>query len=209
MIGEPVLPDLLVENIGNEPKDFAVKARRAQPVKSSLGIIIFGFIWTAFSSIFVFAILGPLFSGNEVHFTANDVPVVAGPDNLKPVILPGIIIGVFVLIGLLMLGFGLSTLFKEGGFYVGTPKRLIHFHKGAIRSIDWELFSGDIEMSGSQVKGNLSLGMRTGKMVSRKNGPDRYVPDMLYISGIEDVSGIEKICRQRIKENDPTPVNIT
>jgi len=47
--------------------------------------------------------------------------------------------------------------------------------------------------------------MRTGKMVSRKNGPDRYVPDVIYISEIPYVFEIEKICRARIKENDPTP----
>jgi hypothetical protein len=42
-------------------------------------------------------------------------------------------------------------------------------------------------------------------MVSRKNGPDRYVPDVIYISDVPYVFEIEKICRKRIKENDPTP----
>ena len=83
--------------------------------------------------------------------------------------------------------------------------RLIHYHKGNIRSIDWEQFSGDIELSGNNQKGNISLQMRTGRMVSRKNGPDRYVPDVIYISKIPNVFEIEKICRKRIKENDPTP----
>jgi hypothetical protein len=49
--------------------------------------------------------------------------------------------------------------------------------------------------------------MRTGRMVSRKNGPARYVPDIIYISGILNVFEVEKICRKRIKENDPTPPN--
>ena len=39
-----------------------------------------------------------------------------------------------------------------------------------------------------------------------KNGPDRYVPDTLYITGIPHVFEIEQVCRKRIKENDPTPV---
>ena len=198
-------PDLLM-TIGAENKDFAVKAARAQPVKMSLFFVLFGTFWLGFTSIFVIAFLGPLFVGKEVHFTSNNVPVVAGPGNLGEITVPAMIIGLFVLVGLGMLGFGINSLFKKGGYFVGTPTRLVNFHKGSIRSIDWELFSGDISVSGSSGKGNISLGMRTGRMVSSKNGPERYVPDVLYMSGIPNVFEIEQICRKRIKENDPTPV---
>ena len=58
-------------------------------------------------------------------------------------------------------------------------------------------------------KGDISLQLRTGKMVRRKNSSDEYVPDIVYISGVTNVLMIEKICRKRIKENDPTPANIT
>jgi hypothetical protein len=140
-----------------------------------------------------------------VHFLANDVPAVAGPGNLKPLLLPALVIGIFVIVGLGMLSWGLSMLFMKGGYFVGTPTRLVHFRNGTIRSIDWEQFSGDIEANGNDQKGNISLGLRTGKMVSQKNGPDRYVPETIYISGIQDVFRIEQLCRLRIKENDPTP----
>ena len=206
MIESYSLPPLLVENIGRESRDFAVQATRSQPLKTSLAVILFGSAWLAFTSIFVVAFLGPLFVGKEVHFLSNDVPTVASPDNLKPIVLPALIIGIFVLIGLGLLSFGLYSVFKKGGYFVGTPTRLVHYRNGTVRSIDWEQFSGDIEVSGDEQKGNITLGMRTGKMVSRKNGPDQYVPDTLYISGIRDVHKIEKICRMRIKENDPTPV---
>jgi hypothetical protein len=201
------LPALLIDNIGRESRDFAVMASRSQPVRMSMGLIIFGTFWLAFTSIFVVAFLGPLFVGKEVHFLSNDVPTVASPDNLKPIILPALIIGIFVLVGLGMLSFGLYSLFKKGGYFVGTPTRLVHYHGGAIRSIDWEQFSGDIEVSGNEQKGNITLGLRTGKMVSQKNGPDRYVPDTIYISGVEDAYKIEQCCRMRIKENDPTPAS--
>jgi len=199
------LPGLLVQNLGSEKRDFAAMAARSQPLKMSLAIIVFGTVWLAFTSIFVIAFLGPVFAGREVHFLSNDVPTVAGPGNLKPLLLPALIIGIFVLVGLGMLSWGLRMLFKKGGYFVGTPTRLVHFHNGTIRSIDWEQFSGDIEVSGNDQKGNISLGMRTGKMVSQKNGPDRYVPDTIYISGIQDVYKVEQVCRMRIKENDPTP----
>ena len=199
------LPELLEMNIGSESRDFAVMARRSQPAKMSLGMIIFGTAWLAFTSIFVVAFLGPLFVGKEVHFSADNVPQVASPDNLGPITVPAMVIGVFVLAGLFLLGFGLYSLFRKGGFFVGTPTRLVHCNRGSIRSIDWEQFSGDIEVSGTRQKGSISLGMRTGRMVSRKNGPDRYVPDKIYITGVQNVFEIEQICRKRIKENDPTP----
>jgi hypothetical protein len=205
MLERETLPEVLIRNVSNEAKDFVVKAARNQPLKSSLFLLLFGTFWLAFTSIFVVAFLGPLFVGKEVHFTSNDVPVVAGPGNLGPVIVPALIIGLFVLVGLGMFGFGLYSMFKKGGYFVGTPTRLISFQNGTLRSIDWEQFSGDVEVSGHEQKGNITLGMRTGRMVSSKNGPERYVPDTIYISGVPDVFEIERMCRKRIKENDPTP----
>jgi hypothetical protein len=112
---------------------------------------------------------------------------------------------VFVLIGLGLVGAGVYQLFKKGGYFVGTPTRLVHYNNGKVRSIDWEQFSGDIEVKGTALKGNLELQLRTGRMVSSKNKPDRYVPDVIYLSGIPEVFKVEGICRKRIKENDPTP----
>ena len=208
MLRNVPLPRDLIRMIDSERKDFAVKAGRAHPLKSSLAIIIFGTLWTAFTGIFVVAFLGPLFVGKEVHFESNGVPTVASPDNLGPILVPALIIGFFLLIGLAMLYWGFSFAFKKGGYFVGTPMRLIHYYKGKMRSIDWEQFSGDIEVNGNVNKGNVSLQMRTGKMVSKKNGPDRYVPDVIYMSKIPNAFEIEHICRKRIKENDPTPPNI-
>ncbi len=205
MIENTRLPGNLMTVIGSESKDFVVKAGRAQPRRNSYALIIFGAFWIAFTSIFVVAFLGPLFFGNEVHFEANGVPTVASPDNLGPIMFPALIIGLFVIIGIAMLAGGIRSLFRKGGYFVGTPSRLIHSYKGKIRSIDWEQFSGDLELSGDKLKGNLSLQMRTGRMVSSKNGPDRYVPDVIYISKIPYVFEVEKVCRRRIKENDPTP----
>ncbi|MCB0752216.1 MAG: hypothetical protein KDC52_12140, partial [Ignavibacteriae bacterium] len=135
------------------------------------------------------------------------VETVASPENLEPITFPAIIIGLFVLIGLSMLAFGLYSLLKKGGYFVGTPLRLITFENGTIRSIDWEQFSGDIEISGNEFKGNLVLQMRTGRMVSSKNSGSRYVPDTIFLTGISNVYEIEEACRKRIKENDPTPPN--
>lgn len=205
MVENITLPPELLSLVGSEIKDFVVKAKHAAPPKASLAMIIFGVVWLAFSSVFLFAFLGPLFKGEEVHFLTNDVPTVASPDNLRPILLPAVIIGIFILIGLGMLVGGIYMMFKKGGYFVGTQTRLVSLQRGKYRSVDWEQFSGDIEVTGNEQKGNIKLGLRTGKMVSSKNGPDRYVPDELYISGIPNVFEVEQICRRRIKENDPTP----
>lgn len=205
MIENAILPQQLVNVIGSEKKEFAVKSGRAHPPKTALFVLLFGAAWSAFTSIFVFAFLGPLFVGKEVHFEANGVPAVASPDNLEPIIVPALIIGVFVLVGLGMLVAGFYLLLKKGGYFVGTATRLVHFYNGKIRSIDWEQFNGNIEVKGNAFKGNLSLQMRTGRMVRSKNQPARYVPDTIFMSGIPEVFRIEQICRKRIKENDPTP----
>jgi len=134
MLDKYDLPKNLLTVIADEKIDFSVKAKRNKPIKNSIGILLFGTVWTAFTSIFVFAFLWPLFIGEEVHFTSNDIPTVASPDNLEPIILPAIIIGVFVLIGIIMLGYGIYSLFKKGGYFVGTPLRMISYQNGTVRS---------------------------------------------------------------------------
>jgi hypothetical protein len=121
MIENTRLPEVLSSVVGSESIDFAIKAGRAQPRKKSFSLILFGIAWTAFTSIFVIAFLGPLFLGKEVHFESNGVPTVASPDNLSPILVPAIIIGFFVLIGIGMLSWGIYSIYKKGGYFVGTP----------------------------------------------------------------------------------------
>jgi hypothetical protein len=199
-------PAELQSIIGTERTDFSVFAKRRQPVKQSISTIVFGLIWTAFTSIFVFAFFGPLFKGGEVHFSADGKPVVGSWENFEPMLVPALIIGLFVLIGIGLLIWGFYSFFQNGGYFVGTENRLIHYRNGKIFTFDWEQFSGNMEINIK--KGDISLQLRTGKMVSRKNAPAQFVADNVHISGVSDILEIEKKCRKRIKENDPTPANI-
>ncbi len=199
------LPPDLYSAIGSERRDFAVKAKRAQPLKQSLGMIIFGLLWTSFTSVFVFVLLVPLFRGEEVRFESNGLPATASLENLEPILVPGGIIALFLLIGIVLIFAGFYSAFRSGGYFVGTSNRLIHFQNGKIKSMDWEQFSGNIEVSGDMEWGSIALQMRTGRMIRTKNSPSRYVPDVIYITGIPNVQEVERVCRKRIKENDPTP----
>lgn len=202
------IPYELAASVSTEAQDFSVKAGRAQPFNKSLSLLFFGLIWTTFSALITVLFLSPLFKGEEVHFKTNGVPTVASLDNLGPILMPAGVLMIFVITGVGMLSWCVYSFFKEGGYFVGTPTRLVHFQNGTIRSIDWEQFSGDIQVSGSAQKGDLTLQMRTGRMVNKKHGKDQYVPDVIYISEIPNVYEVEKICRKRIKENDPSPVAI-
>lgn len=203
MIESQILPHDLNNLIGLESKDFAVKANRAQPLKQSISIVIFGFIWSALTGSFAIFFFAPFFKDKTLYSRAENFSTALDSFDLIPMLF----IGFFVLIGIGLMVFGIYSLFKKGGYFVGTPKRLIIFEKNSMRSIDWEQFSGDITVNGDDQKGNISLQLRTGKMTSSKNQRERFVPDVIYISEIPNVFEIQKLCWKRIKENDPTPVN--
>lgn len=186
--------------IGSEGQDFVVEATRIQPFKKSLHFVLFGLFWIAFISIFFGAFFGPLLKGESVEFESEGVLVVAGPGNLEPLLMPALIIGIFLFIGLIILSWGIYLMFKKGGTFVATSKRLIHLRGSKIRSIPWDQFSGDTEVWGKAKKGDVTLQLRTGHMVSGRNGQKRYVPDVVHLSGIPKPFEIEQMCRKRIVE---------
>ncbi|MFZ9954937.1 MAG: hypothetical protein ACO3E1_02330 [Flavobacteriales bacterium] len=199
------LPQELLSVIGSEKIEFATKAKRYQSRTKTITMFIFASFWCGFISIFVVVFFGPLLMGEEVHFTSNGEPVVGSVENLRPMIVPGLVIGLFVLIGIGLMIAAFRGALKEGGYFVGTPTRFLKYSNGTINSYDWEQFSGNLETNFK--KGDITFQLRTGKMVSRKNRSDQYVADSIELSGVDNVVEIESIARKRIKENDPTPVN--
>jgi|GEM_PF-606595 len=200
------LPPELLSFVNSEDIDFTVKAGRAQPLKQSFPLIILAVAFITFAIIAGFSFLGPIFQGKEVHFKYNGVPTVASPDKLEPIILPAIMLGVFLLSGIGIFLYGIYSIFKKGGYFVGTSTGLVHFQNGNIKFIDWKEFSGDIEITGNAQKGNILLRMRTGMMMrSRKSAPlYSDIPYFIYISEVPNVFEIAQICKKRIKENNPT-----
>lgn len=206
---QEAIPPEINDMLAGESYDFAVKAKRKVPLKKTLLYFEFGFISLVFSSIFIFVFVWPIFMGREVHFKINNIPVVAGPGHLAPLALPCIGIGLFLLGGLTLIVYGIYLLYSEGAWHIGTPKRLIIYTKNKTRSIDWGQFTGDIEVRGTSEDGTIALTLKTGKMVSQSGTgqmasqwrrPDRYVPDVLYIAGIQNSFQIEPLLRKRIGE---------
>lgn len=202
MIETIELPEELNISLGSESRDFAVKGRRAKPVGSSLGQIIFGLFWLGFILFFMSFFFESFSSGGFARVISEINANNEGNSQNSGVFLI-IFFGVFVLIGLYLILSGLFSLLKRGGYFVGTSTRLVRFNRGKLMSADWEQFNGNIEVRGNNKRGSITLEMRTGYMTSGKGR--RYVPDIVYISGVPGVYEIEQICRKRIKENDPTP----
>lgn len=199
------IPTELRNIIDSEQTDFIIKSSRNYPKKKGITLLFFSLFWNAFVSIFVIAFIVPVLFGNEVNFKTNGVPTSGSLENWEPILVPSLIIGLFVLVGIGMLIWALVLLLQKGGYFVGTETRLIKYRNGTITVKDWEQFSGNIQMKNKSDLGDLELELRTGKMKSRDEGSDRFIPDIIYISGIKNIFEIEKKCRIRIKENDPTP----
>ncbi len=195
------VPQDLRRVIGGEPTDFIVKAKRDRPRSVGMAGLIFGLFWTGFISIFWVVILTPLVMSGKVDFSADGKHVTATWDNMEPLLVPGLIIGLFTLIGLVMIIGGIRSLLRRGGWFAATRDRLLHYRKGTITSTDWEQFTGNTKVKSKGDLGNITFTLRTGK-ASGKNG---FRHDEIYMAGVPNVFDIERKCQQRIKENDPTP----
>lgn len=190
--------------LGDEKKDFEVKAKKAQ--KLSKKTLVFGLFWTGFSCVLFYLFFANVLAGGENEITINGTRKVISLDNLGEAVIPLMFFAIFILIGVGMIGYTIFSALKEGPYFVGTPTRLIMLTKKNTRSIDWEQFTGDIQVMGTDLEGSVLMELRTGRLVRRRRGPDRYIPEKIQLVGIENPYKIEAICRKRIKENDPTPV---
>jgi len=202
------IPHSLKQVIGEEPADFIIKAKWNHPRHKVKSLIITTLFWNTLVGIFLYIVYAPLLLNGEVSFTSNDEPVTASWNNLKPLLMPTLILGVFFLVGIILLIWTIVSHFQKGGYFAATPTRLIKYRKGKLTITDWEQFTGNTRIIiNNRGLGTLEFLLRTGKMNSQ-NDRKQFVPDKIEIAGIPTVLQIENICRKRIKENDPTPTNI-
>ncbi len=203
MTEQITLPEELNIFLGSESREFAVYGRRAGPVRSSVSQLIFGIVWLGFIIIFLSFFLDSFSLEGIKQIISNINSADEGNPEQSGIVLVIVVI-IFVLIGLFTLLAGVFSLMKRGGYFVGTPTRLVRFNRGKMMWDSWDQFNGNIEVRGNNKRGTIILESRTGyKSAGMSN---RYVPNIVYISGVPDVYEIEQICRKRIKEHDPTPV---
>lgn len=188
------LPQELYLVIGSESRDFAVKAGALKPFRKSISGIIASFIWFGFFSLLFFGI-----------FNINPREVIASGAAENKTINPAYYLlaffGIFYIIGLIILAASVLPLIRRGGYFVGTPDRLIQYRKGNIRSIDWEQFTGYMKVKGNENRGCVSMSLRTGNMKRRNKGSPVFVPEVIFITSIPGAASIGELCMKRIKEN--------
>lgn len=199
-----LIPPALQSVTGEEKVDFSVLAQRVQLLKKTVFNITFGLVIFFIVATIFRIFLGPVLDGGELHYSENGIQRTATADNMGRLIIPGIVLAVFMIVAVVTVSKSVYQLFQNGGYFVGTEKRLINYRKGYIKIYDWEQFTGSMDVNIST--GDIMMVLRSGKVVSRKNGDDQFVNDLLYISGVDNVLDLERKCRIRIQENDPEAV---
>jgi len=184
------IPEILLKTIDDEKTDFIVKPKRESTRKGFWNTILFSVGWTGLLIAFYF--IGGDDLKMEVDLTSTEVHV---------------FIIVWFLIGLLPSVFAVYSFFfkKVHSYFVATPTRLIYFDKNKIRSIDWEQFTGDIIIGGSEEEADLTLILRTGYKKTDKDDEgtsnEYFVHSRIEISGVAESFLVENVCRTRIIEN--------
>jgi hypothetical protein len=207
MIRTASIPQELYNLTRNESIDFIVEANKLYTRESTAFQLLsgLGFIGTAI--LLLSLIFLPIIFGNGFEITVNGVPQVATLDNLAPIQI--MILGATgcFLLGVGMFASGIYKFKTKGGYFIGTPKRLIHYHKGSVRSVNWSEFTGDILVRKHKKQGDLYLKLKTGKLVKDKSQEIRrtvLVPDSIALVAIDNYNEVEAVCRRRINENDTT-----
>jgi len=201
MTDKNILPQDLNDLIGSETKDFFVKAKRDVPKRESFRLIVLGSAVFIICFLLLSCVWLPIFQGREISIKMNGVLSVASFDNLGPLILPTIILVIFLIVGIYILIFGFYSMHSKGGYFIGTPTRLLHYRNGRAESIDWSNFSGIVTVK----QDNIFLEMKSGQDKWRKNGTHRYVHDVLYICGVPNAFEIGEKCRKNIEKNEIAP----
>jgi hypothetical protein len=208
MYSDILLPDELLNEIGSETKEFVVKGTHLRPVTLNsitqliIGILwVGGFIWIGF---FLLNEFGP------ADITAAEPPEpVINKSFTDKFLNDGWAIGLlylaFLLPGIWNLRKTLIPLFKSGGIFVGTPQRILNYRNGEIISYGWDEFLLKTKVTGNAIKGNLTLTRTTGYYMNAgrtAGGQKFYIPYIVFMSGIQNVFDIEKICKRRIEEKN-------
>lgn len=190
MITNAPLPSELQNAIIGEKVDFILKSSRLKPTGEALYFLFFSLFWLAISLTVGAGFFLPLIAGEPLDIEINDVPTTVTQDNMDVMIFPAIFIGIFVLIGLALLSYSFYASFATGGWFIGMPEGLSFYRKGKTEFTEWEKFRSDVEASGDEQKGKVTLNLRSR--------------GLLTIYGIPRPKEIAGICKQRIKGKEPS-----
>jgi len=203
------VPKELKTIIDSEQVDFMIKAGKNLPNRIILKYLFFGFFGLAMLALGLYPVVKEYFKDFVFHFSKESFLEIYSilNINIEKHLLLFLVVFLAADIGFLL--YGVYLFFQKGGYFIGTKTRLIKYRNGKIQLTDWEQFTGNIKVEHKGIFGSIALELRTGKIRDSNSNSvydNRYVPDIIYITKIENVLSIERKCSARIKENDPTPI---
>lgn len=207
MIKDIIIPEELLTAVASESKEFVVKSTHALPYGRPLSQVLFGISLIGLVTWFFSVIIGPIFTKDFVQsISANlgELKNQQNPDGAYGVL---IVFSVFLVIGIVVIITGMIPLFKKGGYFIGTPSRIVKCKNGNLCSYKWDEFTGNIRVRGTDKRGSIILDKTTGYTRNSKSR-SYYVPYRVYMFGIQNIHEIEKICRLRISEHGPSASNV-
>jgi len=190
------LPAALKKEIQSESKDFIIQ-NKSYKNKSSISSILFGVFWLGFTLFFFFGFFGEILKGGTAHFTVNGKPATADLEHLDALLIPGVILLVFSLVGIGITYSGFKKFKTKGAIFVSTPSKLAFQYNKEINSLSWKNFSDEIEIQ----KDAILLNFNKKKVINLYNNKEITNPEKLIINGLENPNKIKQICLQRIEEN--------
>lgn len=189
-----VVPPALQVVLDSEKVEFFVCSKRRESKKNLLSKMYVS-AGILFISIFILVEL----MGLVEVFTKNTKPTI---DDFQKIILPIFACGILSA-GSIVTGIkAFVSLNKTGGQYVGTGDRLYHYCDEKLQTYPWKDFTGNMEIDSK--KGEITMELRYGSKMLGATNSNRITPDTVFLSGVPNVFEIEKICRVKIKDNDPT-----
>ena len=198
MINQAALPKDLKDIISNEQVDFIIKAKRNAPLKRALSYFFFSFVWLSIIGVGIYTSLKPYFKSKKFNLET----IITELKALHYTEESTLIMVLFASVGVAIFLYGIYIFTQKGGYFVATKSSLIKYRNNKVTITDWNQFSGNTKVTNRNLYGDVALELITGKEVARHNDSSkRYVPNVIYIVGIENPIQIANKCRLHIDKN--------
>ena len=193
------LPPILEEYLSNKKRYFVVKSKHANPrwIGDFFIVVILFLIVAVFGS----GTLLPVLMWQTIDITVNNVPTTAWPWNLKPLLIPWIVIGTFFLAGIYQLVRSIKNYIKPWKYFVWTEKGIVIYDDRLeeLKKVDRSNITNTIAVSGKWFYKNLTIMLTTGQMKTTKNDREYWVSDTIFIWWTDQAPIIIDICEQYAK----------